>query len=153
MTLRVIPALSVRQPWAELILRGEKQIEVRTWATNYRGWVWLHTGKERPDDNEIDKRYGKLFRGGYVGLFLLNSILSFDREKWDEWKEQHLNTGEYKSGTFAWIIEATVRFPVPIPAPGQLNLFYPGEAMLERLNRECYAIGATVVQDTAEPTE
>jgi hypothetical protein len=152
-TVRVIPALSIRQPWAELILRGEKQIEVRTWATNYRGWVWLHTGKERPGDDEIDKHYGKLFRGGYVGRFLLNSILSFDREKWDEWKEQHLDTGDYKSGTFAWLIEAAVRFPNPIPAPGQLNLFYPGEAMLDKLNREYDAVSTILVRNPAESAE
>ena len=29
--------LSVRQPWASMIARGEKTIEVRTWSTHYRG--------------------------------------------------------------------------------------------------------------------
>jgi hypothetical protein len=32
-----VRALSVRQPWAELIARGTKSIEVRTWVTSYRG--------------------------------------------------------------------------------------------------------------------
>jgi len=41
------PALSIKQPWAELILRGRKQIEVRSWSTAYRGFVWLHTGRSR----------------------------------------------------------------------------------------------------------
>ena len=30
-------ALSVPQPWAEVIARGEKTIEVRTWSTKHRG--------------------------------------------------------------------------------------------------------------------
>ena len=30
-------ALSIRQPWAELILQGRKTIELRTWKTSYRG--------------------------------------------------------------------------------------------------------------------
>lgn len=30
-------ALSVRQPWANLIAAGLKTIETRTWATSYRG--------------------------------------------------------------------------------------------------------------------
>ncbi len=30
-------ALSVKQPWASMIARGEKTIETRTWETNYRG--------------------------------------------------------------------------------------------------------------------
>lgn len=30
-------ALSVRQPWATLIQRGWKTVEVRSWSTRYRG--------------------------------------------------------------------------------------------------------------------
>ena len=30
-------AISVRQPWANLIAAGEKTIEVRRWATRHRG--------------------------------------------------------------------------------------------------------------------
>lgn len=32
-----IRALSVQQPWANLIASGEKTIETRTWSTNHRG--------------------------------------------------------------------------------------------------------------------
>lgn len=38
------PALSVRQPWAWLIVHGHKDIENRTWATRLRGRVWIHAG-------------------------------------------------------------------------------------------------------------
>lgn len=30
-------ALSVKQPWASLIISGRKTLEVRSWSTNYRG--------------------------------------------------------------------------------------------------------------------
>ncbi len=33
----MLPALSVKQPWADLIASGEKTIETRTWWTGYRG--------------------------------------------------------------------------------------------------------------------
>lgn len=33
----MVPALSVKQPWASLIASGEKTIETRTWCTGYRG--------------------------------------------------------------------------------------------------------------------
>lgn len=33
----MMKALSIRQPWASRILRGEKRIEVRTWTTRHRG--------------------------------------------------------------------------------------------------------------------
>lgn len=38
-------ALSIRQPWAELIVRGFKPVENRTWATRYRGPVLIHAGQ------------------------------------------------------------------------------------------------------------
>ena len=35
-------ALSIRQPWAWLIVNGHKDIENRTWATSYRGPLLIH---------------------------------------------------------------------------------------------------------------
>lgn len=34
-------ALSVRQPWANLIASGKKTIETRTWKTSYRGKILI----------------------------------------------------------------------------------------------------------------
>lgn len=38
-------AISVRQPWAWLIVNGLKDLENRTWETRVRGRVLLHAGK------------------------------------------------------------------------------------------------------------
>lgn len=35
-------ALTIRQPWAWLIVNGYKDVENRTWETNYRGFVFVH---------------------------------------------------------------------------------------------------------------
>jgi hypothetical protein len=40
-------ALTICQPYAELIARGEKVIENRTWPTSYRGPLLIHAGKSR----------------------------------------------------------------------------------------------------------
>lgn len=37
-------ALTVRQPHAARIMTGEKVIEYRTWATSYRGTLYIHAG-------------------------------------------------------------------------------------------------------------
>lgn len=39
-------ALSVRQPFAEQIMRGTKKIEYRTISTNIRGRVYIYAGKQ-----------------------------------------------------------------------------------------------------------
>jgi hypothetical protein len=67
--------LSVRQPWASLIVNGVKDVENRTWSTRFRGPVLVHAS-QRPDDiisDEIERRYGErrssdLPLGGIVGM-------------------------------------------------------------------------------------
>lgn len=36
-------ALSIKQPWASLIAHGIKDIENRTWKTNFRGRIYIHS--------------------------------------------------------------------------------------------------------------
>lgn len=43
--IREIPALSIRQPWAWAIINLGKDVENRTWKTNYRGPVLIHASK------------------------------------------------------------------------------------------------------------
>lgn len=43
-------ALSIMQPWAWLIAHGHKDIENRTWRTNYRGPVLIHAGVRADPD-------------------------------------------------------------------------------------------------------
>lgn len=38
-------ALSVKQPWAALLVGGAKTVEVRTWKTNRRGPLLIHASK------------------------------------------------------------------------------------------------------------
>ncbi|MDB0602340.1 ASCH domain-containing protein [Tenacibaculum maritimum] len=36
-------ALSIKQPWASLIVHGIKDIENRTWKTHFRGRIYIHS--------------------------------------------------------------------------------------------------------------
>lgn len=38
-------ALSIRQPWAWLVVNGRKPIENRDWTTSYRGPLLIHASK------------------------------------------------------------------------------------------------------------
>lgn len=38
-------ALTIKQPWAELIMRHGKDVENRTWATKFRGHVAIHSSQ------------------------------------------------------------------------------------------------------------
>lgn len=39
-------ALSIRQPWSWLIANDHKDIENRSWPTNFRGCFLIHAGKK-----------------------------------------------------------------------------------------------------------
>ncbi len=39
-------ALSIRQPWAWLIVHGHKDVENRSWSTRFRGPFLVHAGRE-----------------------------------------------------------------------------------------------------------
>jgi hypothetical protein len=62
-------ALSLRQPWADLVLEGRKSVETRTWNTNFRGEFFIHAAQAV--DVEACKRFKRdpamLVRGALVG--------------------------------------------------------------------------------------
>ena len=43
-------ALSIKQPWASLIANGIKNIENRTWKTNFRGRIYIHASAKHSGD-------------------------------------------------------------------------------------------------------
>lgn len=48
-------AITIKQPFASLIVEGLKEYEFRTWKTNYRGEILIHAGKNV--DAEAMKRF------------------------------------------------------------------------------------------------
>lgn len=52
--------LTIKQPFATLIVDGLKEYEFRTWKTNYRGEILIHAGKD------VDKKAMKKYE--YLGL-------------------------------------------------------------------------------------
>src|SRR4051795_6744327 len=44
-TLKACRALSLKQPWAWLVVNGYKDIENRSWRTNHRGPLLVHASR------------------------------------------------------------------------------------------------------------
>jgi hypothetical protein len=57
--------LSVRQPWAYLIVEGYKDIENRKWRTSYRGPLLIHSS-QAVDPNDFPKQRAWLNKCGVV---------------------------------------------------------------------------------------
>jgi hypothetical protein len=85
-----VKVLSIRQPWAWLIVNGYKDIENRTWATLWRGPLLIHASRTI-DQNGIawtlqhfpeialPERYET---GGIVGVVSLMNIVRTSTSPW-----------------------------------------------------------------------
>ena len=116
-----IPAISIQQPWADLILRGEKRDELRNWAPHYRGKLWLHTGQK----GARGFSHKNLFTGGYIGSIVLTAVTPLDSDLNRRFK-------------FAWVITSPLRFREPIPGKGQRRLFFPPPEIEAQLMKAAY---------------
>lgn len=118
-------ALSIRQPWAELIVQGRKTIELRTWQTSYRGRIAIHASQTVREEACI--AYGldpaRVVRGALVGAVELVDILTLDEAAWEALRDQHLSLSDFPGPMFGWRLEAPQRLPQPIPIRGRMNLF------------------------------
>ncbi len=128
-----VPALSIRQPWAELIVSGRKSIEIRTWATHHRGAFYIHAAKHV--DAELERSFGlhDVFHGGFVGGAELELVAPVHPRNWEAWRREHLVAGPPPPHAYAWVISKPWCLRTPIPARGQMGLFVPASAMAERL--------------------
>ena len=120
--------LSIKQPWAWAIIHGGKDVENRTWTTNYRGPLLIHASKtfdnagynwlvENAICNEkihlciddVPSQEG-FQMGGIIGMVNLKKMVrSTDYSPW-------------MFGPWGWVLES----PKPtefIPYKGRLGLF------------------------------
>lgn len=105
-------ALSIRQPWVERIITGEKPVEFRRWRTDFRGVLILHAAKT------ADQGGAGLQRGGFVGAARLVRIEELD------------------DGTYGWHLADAMRLPRFVPGPGRLSLFRPPTSIEGLLPRD-----------------
>lgn len=83
--------LSIRQPWAWLIVNGHKDVENRSWFTKYRGEFLIHAGKKLDLDgyqwvlSEMGITLPQLkdFKcGGIVGKATIIDCVTEHKSKW-----------------------------------------------------------------------
>jgi len=114
-------ALSLKQPYAELIVSGKKTIEIRKWNTNFRGKFLIHASMKR--DDEAMKKYGfnDLPRGFIVGEATLVDVKKYDNDSdFDKDGDKHFASSDY--GNYGFILKDAKRI-TKIPAKGKLNFW------------------------------
>ena len=135
-SLTALPVLSVRQPWASYVVSGLKTIELRTWSSTYRGWLWIHTGK-KPDMDAmrlLDLNSEEFQCGGLVGLAEIDNCFLLDSQSnWLAHRGDHLSPGYFNGPCYAWHFHEALSLPEIIDCPGELGLFHLSDDIRERV--------------------
>jgi hypothetical protein len=95
---RVTRALSIRQPYAEQIMRGSKRVEYRTQPTKVRGRVYIYASLTPGDEREFERM--KARPGDFPVGVLVGTVELVDC------------TGQ--PGDYEWHLHHPVRLPEPI---------------------------------------
>lgn len=126
--------LSVRQPWADLLVSGRRGLEIRKWNTSYRGDLLIHASL-RVDRAECARlSVCPSGVGAILGQAILHDVFLITQEVWELARPLHLEVGPrpYGSETFGWSIGGVRRFDKPIPHKGFLRLFEVSGRLLPR---------------------
>lgn len=136
-------ALTIWQPWSGAVAEGIKQNETRSWRTNYRGPIAIHSAKQdvhigwcqylSDKAAEVICRRMKLpeiFNSQEVfptGVILatanLVDCIKITPEFIATLSPDELALGDYTFGRYAWKLEDVKQFPEPIPAKGHQGLW------------------------------
>ena len=120
-------ALTVKQPWAQLIVDGYKKYEFRGWKTKYRGKILIHAGMSlekdmmlRFKDYNLDCVLGAIIgEAELVDCILVDSKFNEELRNADPIVYGRSNHTE----TYAWKLENVIKYDAPIPCKGQLGLW------------------------------
>lgn len=148
-----MPALTILQPYAELIARGAKWIENRTWATNYRGWLAIHAGQSRRllrvengrDEYGLDPE--RLDFGAIVAAAtLLDCVPLAELQQRDRRaplvQSRRRTVGDvlehlHCEGPVLWILADVQRLETPLPCRGAQGVFHLPPDVRAEVRRRC----------------
>ena len=119
--------LTIKEPWASLIIEGYKEYEFRSWKTNYRGKILIHAGLSIEKENlERFKDYDiNVQRGKIIGEATLVDCIKVTPEFQEELeKKDKVVYGRSKhDNTYGWKLENVIKYDNPIEVKGKLGLW------------------------------
>jgi hypothetical protein len=119
--------LSLKQPYAELLVSGKKTIELRNWNTTFRGKFLIHASKnvdkERSESLGID--YKMLTSGAIIGTAILYDVKQYKNKAQLEKAENkhYADIKRFGFRKYGFIVKNAHRLRSSVPYRGQLNFF------------------------------
>ncbi len=118
--------LSVSQPYADLIIKGKKIIELRTWNTKFRGEFLVHAPAkiitEACKKLRIDPK--SLRTGVIIGRVEIYDVKVYkNKEEIRSDYHKHFAIGEYHNHKYGFLLRNPKDLRVPISYKGRLGFF------------------------------
>lgn len=135
-------AITLHQPWANLIADGYKTIETRGWPTNHRGLIAIHAGRKSADEGITSVARSlapiapqipvELWRAVHDGPFRLGAIVAtaciVDCIRMDSsggWAHDPIEhaLGFYAPDRYSWILTGVQKLERPVVARGAQGIW------------------------------
>jgi hypothetical protein len=136
MTAPVWYALSIKQPWAALIVAGHKTVEVRTWGTARRGPLLIHASKTpdpRPEGWAAitpDLQTLSNLGGGIIGVAELTGCIRYETpEIFAADVTRHRNRPDWFQPPHLFGLEFSHPRPLPFRPQSGKTFFFPVEGV------------------------
>ena len=124
-------SLSIKQPWADMILKKKKTIEVRNRIWVKKGQeIYIHVSKSNPDKGVPSYKYDKHHVGKVIGKATIKDIIEYKTKKQflNDSKKHHVTDPRkikkyWKKGeTYGYILKSVVVLKKPFEQKG--NVFF-----------------------------
>lgn len=118
-------ALSIRQPWAFLVVTAQKNLELRTWGTNHRGPIVIHASRQ------VDEVAAAYFGfeivswpvGVALGVVQIVDVLTLGRRELVRCQSSHRSWGPFTHGMRGWVFSKQQVLANPVAMRGSKGLF------------------------------
>jgi len=118
-------AISIRQPWADLVIQGKKTLDLRTRKINYRGPLAIHASQTIEEDacQQFEVDLASLTVGAVIGIVNLIEVFAIDETLYREKADQHLSHRGYRGDLYGWQFKEPKELHRPIMYRGRQGLF------------------------------
>ena len=117
--------LTIKEPWASLIINGYKEYEFRSWKTNYRGKILIHAAKSIDKEKIKELNYNITYSSSeIIGEATITDCILVDEEFNKELIKYNKTVyGNNHIGLYAWKLENIKKYDKKIKVKGKLGLW------------------------------
>jgi hypothetical protein len=123
-----LSAISIKQPWADSIIFGNKRVENRSWNTKHRGRILIHASlQEDKKGNEFIKHKnipGGRLKGFIIGEADIVDVIHVDsNEDRTKYSSREKDVLEWFFGPYGFVLDNIVVYKNPVKYKGNLGIF------------------------------